>query len=97
MDTKLLKNQIEQRLDNATPEELESILRVLKPTTRWMPLRYKAAGQGTAFLEIPADIAEGVRVMIRSHFPERALVWDNGQSALEQDIEKCLARMRGRG
>lgn len=97
MDTKLLKNQIEQRLDNATPEELESILRVLKPTTRWMPLRYRNTGEMTAYLEIPADIAEGVKVMVRSHFPERALQWDNGQSDLERDIEKRLDRMRGRG
>lgn len=97
MDTNTLKNRVFHLIEDATAEELEALVRVLTPNVRWMPLRYKSAGQTSAYIELPADIAEGVKVMVRSHFPERALQWDNGQSDLERDIEKRLNRMRGRG
>ncbi len=97
MDIKILRNQITHMIEDATAEELQALLRVLTPNVRWMPLRYKTAGQTSAYIELPADIAEGVKVMVRSHFPERALQWDNGQSDLERDLEKRLERMRGRG
>lgn len=97
MDIKILRNQITHMIEDATAEELQALLRVLTPNVRWMPLRYKSAGQTSAYIELPADIAEGVKVMVRSHFPERALQWDNGQSDLERDLEKRLERMRGRG
>lgn len=94
MDIKILRNQISHAIEDATVEELEALLRVLTPNVRWMPLRYKSAEQTSAYIELPADIAEGVKVMVRSHFPERALQWDNGQSDLEKDIERRLERMR---
>lgn len=94
MDIKILRNQISHMIEDATAEELQALLRVLTPNVRLMPLRYKSAGQTSAYIELPADIAEGVKVMVRSHFPERALQWDNGQSDLEKDIERRLERMR---
>ena len=97
MNIKTLKNQVSHMIEDATAEELEALLRVLTPNTRWLPLKYKSAGETTAFVEVPADLSEGIRVMIRRRFPERALEWRNGQSDLERDIEKRLDRMRGRG
>lgn len=97
MDIKVLRNQITHMVEDATIEELESLIRVLTPNTRWHPLKYRTAGETTSYIEVPGDIAEGVRVMIRSRFPERALEWRDGKSDLERDLEKRLERMRGRG
>lgn len=93
MDISKLKTRFTSVLDIASRDELEALSRVLEPESRTVTLKYRE-GKST-FLEIPAELTEAVKVLIRARYPELALVWSDAyRSALERDVDARLQRMR---
>lgn len=93
MDKAVVLNQVQNTLKNATPEQLESVLNIIRKDLPVMRLKHK--GGPTALIEVPGVLAEGIMTVIRAKWPEYALVWTDGKSELEKSLEQRLARMRG--
>ena len=89
-----MKNRFNSILDTASRAELEALSRILEPESRTVSLKYRESR--STFLEIPAELTEAVKVLIRARYPELALVWSDAyRSALERDVDERLRRMRG--
>lgn len=94
MDPKKIRERFASVLDTASRDELESLARILEPDSRTVTLKYRE-GKST-FLEVPEPLVEGIKTMIRAHWPELALKWnDASRSALEMDVDARLRRMKG--
>ena len=93
MDTNKLKTRFTSILDIASRDELEALARVLEPESRTVTLKYRE-GKST-FLEVPEPLTEGIKAMIRAHWPELALKWNDSRTDFERQIDERLKRMRG--
>lgn len=94
MDLKKIKDRFNSVLDSASRDELESLSRILEPESRTCTLKYREGR--SCFLEVPEPLTEGIKTMIRAHWPELALKWnDASRSALEMDVDERLRRMKG--
>ena len=93
MDIKKIRERFTSVLDAASREELESLSRILEPESRTVTLKYRE-GKST-FLEVPEPLTEGIKAMIRAHWPELALKWNDGRTDFERQVDERLKRMRG--
>ena len=85
-------NQINNKLEDATPEQLIAVLNILRKELPVLRLKHK--GGPTALLEVPGVLCEGIMTVIRSQWPEYSLQWTDGKTELERSLEQRLDRMR---
>ena len=91
-DLTVLRHKINNVLNTASEQELESLARIVAPDVPRYHLR--EVGGKTAVIEIPLGIVADVMRMIRTAYPDMGLSWTDGRTPLQRDIETRLERMR---
>ncbi len=92
IDNTFLRHKINSVLNDATPEQLEALARIVAPDVPRYTL--EKIGGPTATLEVPAAMVADVQRMIRAAYPDLGLAWTDGRTPLQRDVDSRLERMR---